>query len=130
MNIGRSTLVLVTAVLFPAVCAYGQGRARQYSPLRSPVSPYLNLLRRDTGPVPNYHTLVRPQLQQQAINRQQRAINRQQQFSIHAHERGLQAVQDGLMEVRQPQAGPTGGVGGFMNYGNFYSFSRMPVPGR
>jgi hypothetical protein len=130
MNIRRITLVLVTAVVVPTVCVFGQAGRREYSTARPAVSPYLNLLRENRGPVPNYHSLVRPQLQQHAINRQQQAINQQQQTSIRAQQRGLKSVQTGLLEVRRPQAGPTGRVGGFMNYGQFYSFSGSPVLGR
>ncbi|MEX2139938.1 MAG: hypothetical protein WD894_11795 [Pirellulales bacterium] len=125
-----SPVLLVAVVLFPAFCAYGQGRAPRYAPSRPAVSPYLNLLRRDTGPVPNYHTLVRPQLQQQAINQQQRAINQQQQSLVQAQQRGLQRVQAGLLEIRQPQGSPTGTGGGYMDYSHFYSFSRTSAPRR
>jgi hypothetical protein len=93
------------------------------------VSPYLNLLRRDAGPIPNYHTLVRPQLQQQAINQQQQALNLQQQTQLQTQQQGLQRVREGLLEIRQPQARPTGTGGGFMNFDHFYSFSRQS-PGR
>jgi hypothetical protein len=76
--------------------------------------------------VPNYHTLVRPQIQQQQINRQQQSINLQQQTQLQSQQQGLQQVQQGLLEVRQPQVRPTGTGGGFMNFDHFYSFSRSP----
>jgi hypothetical protein len=99
-----------------------QGRSGQYTPSRPTVSPYLNLLRRDAGPVTNYFTQVRPQQQQRAINQQQQAINLQQQSLLQTQQQGLRTVQDGLLQIRQPQANPTGTGGGFMNFSHFYSF--------
>ncbi|MEQ8848753.1 hypothetical protein [Botrimarina sp.] len=54
-------VLLAGAVLAPG--AHAQVRQR-YSPARPTVSPYLNLLRENRSPVPNYYSLVRPQLQQ------------------------------------------------------------------
>ena len=125
MKTGIPLLTAVVVILF-ATCAHGQGRPRQYPGPRPTVSPYLNLLRGNAGPVPNYHTLVRPQLQQQAINQQQQAINLQQQSLAQANQQGLQQVQQGLLEIRRPQASPTGTSGGFMNFSHFYSFSGTP----
>jgi hypothetical protein len=121
---------LVATLLFSAAESYGQvGTGR--NPLPKPtVSPYLNLLRGNTGPVPNYHSLVRPQLQQQAINQQQRAINLKQQSLSQANQQGIQRVQQGLFELRQSQASPTGTGGGFMNFSHFYSLSGAPGLGR
>jgi hypothetical protein len=126
MKTATSSLLLVSALLFPSVGAFGQVGSGRYQPSRPTVSPYLNLLRRDAGPVPNYHTLVRPQLQQQAINQQQRAINQQQQSQIRNQQRDLDRVQSGLLQMRSPQASPTGTGSAFMNYSHFYSFSGAP----
>lgn len=49
-------------------------RPNRTRPIRPPtVSPYLNLFRPGASPGANYNTLVRPQLDQQARNRQQQA---------------------------------------------------------
>lgn len=62
-------------------------RPNRTRPQRKPtVSPYLNLFRPGASPGANYNTLVRPQLEQQARNRQQDTAirnlsNRQQQIS-------------------------------------------------
>jgi hypothetical protein len=101
-----------------------QGRPGQYTPSRPTVSPYLNLLRRDAGPVTNYYTQVRPQQQQQTINQQQQAINLQQESLLQTQQQGLRTVQNGLLQIREPQANPTGTGGGFMNFSHFYSFQR------
>jgi hypothetical protein len=86
------------------------------------------MLRRDAGPLTNYFTQVRPQLQQQAINQQQQSINQQQQGLLQTQQQGLRTVQEGLLQIRQPQASPTGTGGGFMNFSHFYSFgSAAPI---
>jgi hypothetical protein len=81
------------------------------------------LLRRDGGPVTNYYTQVRPLQQQQALNQRQELLNQQQQ-------QGLARMQEGLLEIRQPQASPTGTGGGFMNFSHFYMFARPSAPRR
>lgn len=58
------------------------GRSAYSGHLRRPtVSPYLNLFRRDGGGLPNYYTLVRPQINQQQINTEEalryQALNNQ-----------------------------------------------------
>ena len=52
----------------------------RYQPRTPTISPYLNLTRFDNGGIPNYYSLVRPQLNQQRFNSQtQRAANFQEQ---------------------------------------------------
>ena len=55
-----------------ALCGTGSRASAQqiprYQPDRPTVSPYLNLLRSDVGPVTSYYGMVRPQLNQQAAN--------------------------------------------------------------
>jgi hypothetical protein len=88
-----------------AADSYGQ-QVRRYQPSRPTVSPYLNLFRNNTGPLPNYYSLVRPQLQQDSFNRQQMILNQQQTSAM------------GLLEsVVQQGTTPTGKHSGFMTYG-------------
>ena len=126
MKIGISLVAAVAGILFAGTYACGQGLARQYPAPRPTVSPYLNLLRGNAGPVPNYHSLVRPQLQQQTINQQQQSVNLQQQSLVQSNQQGIQRVQQGLIEIRQPQASPTGTGGGFMNFSHFYNLNGTP----
>jgi len=80
---GRAAVALLL-VQAAATTGYGQ-QLRRYQPARPTVSPYLNLLRNDNASgVPNYYGLVRPQLQQQAINRQQGVLQAQQSAAITA----------------------------------------------
>jgi hypothetical protein len=77
---------------------------------RPAVSPYLNLFRRDAGPVPNYQTLVRPQLQQQTTNyNQSRALERIQQN-----------VNEEIQRVERSAIAPTGHGAFFRFYSHFY----------
>jgi hypothetical protein len=89
----------------------------RYQPTRPTISPYLNLLRRDVGPLPNYHSLVRPQLQQLANNQQQQLQLQQQRASIQANTTRLTQVE----EVQSlSTAAPTGSAAGFRNYSHYY----------
>lgn len=54
----------------------------RYAPRRPTVSPYLNLLRNDFGPLPNYYSLVRPQLNQQAFDNQISAATKQNSIAV------------------------------------------------
>jgi hypothetical protein len=100
----------------------GGGRAR-FEPSRPTISPYLNLLRRDVGPLPNYYSLVRPQLQQNDFNQRQIAINREQRTAIRANAQQIQEVQSG--------AASTGTASVYRNYGHYYpSMSASGPPAR
>ena len=59
----------------PALPMAARGKPFQSVPSQPVVSPYLNMYRgnSDSNNLPNYFTLVRPQLQQQEANRQQAA---------------------------------------------------------
>lgn len=81
--------------------------AGRYQPSRPTISPYMNLFRRDRGPLPNYNLYVRPLLQQQSINAQTGA-----------------AVQQLQSEIRQTQttpSGPTGVGSSYRNFSHYYS---------
>jgi hypothetical protein len=81
---------------------------------RSTVSPYLNLYRNDGSRLPNYQTLVRPQLQQQAVNQfQQQEIDRLQTKVARGDE-------------RQSLMPKTGHPSRFHYYSHFYA-RRGPV---
>jgi hypothetical protein len=105
--------IAVGVVLLATGLALAQGPAR-YEPARPTVSPYLNLFRRDLGRVPNYYTLVRPQLQQQAINERTQATLQRQRTQ-------LQGVRQQLLNVERSTMRPTGSGGGFMNYSHYYN---------
>jgi hypothetical protein len=79
------------------------------------VSPYLNLVRDDSGAAANYQTLVRPQMEQIDINRQQ-----EMQF-----DRLDRQFQDFRSESAYPQQGSldireTGHITRFMNRSHYY----------
>jgi hypothetical protein len=100
--------------LLDASQSHGQ-QARRYRPRTPTVSPYLNLLRREEGDgLPNYYSLVRPQLQQQAFNNQQQQFN-QQQLILSAQQ---SAAIGALSTQLQPTLTPTGKASGFMTTGS------------
>ena len=71
--------IVVLALLAAADC---RGQTPRYQPSRPTVSPYLNLFRNNTGPLPNYYSLVRPQLYQQSFNQQTLTQQAQQTAAI------------------------------------------------
>jgi hypothetical protein len=92
----------------------------RYTPARPTISPYNELFRPETGPLPNYHQYVRPLQQQIAVNKQQQAVNRQQAVFNTEQDTGLRNVQQGF---RQLQTGtlPATGIGGtFRNFSHYY----------
>jgi hypothetical protein len=89
----------------------------RYQPSRPTISPYLNLLRRNEGPLPNYHSLVRPQLQQLDTNRRQQAINAQNQGE-------LQNLNRQVLTISESPAASTGTGAVYRNYSHYYSLGR------
>jgi len=89
---------------------------------RPTVSPYLNLLREDLTDevVPNYHTLVRPQLQQIEFQQQQQ----QQNAMMYRQLQQLQARSAFTPQGSETML-PTGHMTTFLNLGGYY-----PMPGR
>lgn len=68
-------------------------RPQRYEPARPTISPYLNLLRENVSPIPNYYSLVRPQLQQQRINQQQQSLLIRQNSEIRQLQTNLLRTQ-------------------------------------
>lgn len=93
--------------------AAAEGRSSRYSPSRPTVSPYLNLTRRDTGALPNYYALVRPQVEQRAINQQQQSLNLRQQKS-------MQGLAREVTKLAEPEVRSTGTGAGFANLSHFF----------
>jgi hypothetical protein len=114
---------IVGCFLSPAICDAQQ----RYEPARPTVSPYLNLFRENRGVIPNYQSLVRPQLQQQATNQYQAQQLQKQAQSL----RELQAAQlDFEQNVQAGVIAPTGksawfarpgGRSTYLNTSRYYS---------
>lgn len=102
-------MMFVIGVATSSLSAQQQGTTRRDDSLtRPPVSPYLDLLRRDTGALPAYQAFVRPRLDfQQRQSIQSRAIRQlQQQTTANAQS---------INRIR-----PTGQGGYFNNYLHYY----------
>ena len=99
-------------------------RSKPFEGLRqSPtLSPYLNLLRDgglDGGGLPNYHTFVRPTLEQQRVNQQQqRSINR---VGSEVRAVNRQLISDPL---RSAGLRPTGHQTTYMYHSHYYALGR------
>ena len=85
----------------------------RYQPSRPTISPYLNLLRRDVGRIPNYHTLVRPQIQQYQNNQLQ-------QYQLQQQQTAIQSNRQQILRVGEAAIAPTGSGAGFRNYSHYY----------
>ncbi|RIK74243.1 MAG: hypothetical protein DCC67_16870 [Planctomycetota bacterium] len=107
---------MLALATFDIGASHGQ-QIRRYRPASPTVSPYLNLLRNnDIGGLPNYYSLVRPQLQQQQFNTQQQQFNRQQ-MALSAQ----QSAAIGTLSTQlQPMTSPTGKGSGFMTEGRYF----------
>jgi hypothetical protein len=97
-------------------------RASRYSPARPVMSPYLNLLRRNSSTLSNYYSFVKPEQRQRAINRQGQARMRQQSNSLMHLQNDVQL---GQAPVRD-----TGKGGGFMTGGSRFMTSGSYFGGR
>lgn len=81
---------------------------------RPTVSPYLNLTRTDTGNfMPNYHTLVRPQVDQRNAQAAQSA-------HLESLNRRVQKIQQEQMQMMREQKLMTGHPVRFNSYLHFY----------
>jgi hypothetical protein len=90
-------IALVAAGCWLGTAAESHAQVRRYEPSRPTVSPYLNLFREQTGILPNYQALVRPQQLQNETNQRQREIN--QRGATEA-----QNLQTQIYELQQKQA--------------------------
>ena len=113
--------LFTSALLLACLCAEraqaqaprGPAPPARYQPSRPTVSPYLNLLRRDVGPLPNYYSLVRPQLNQNEFNQRQRVTNAEQQAQIQRNARSI-------VDINESTAAPTGTASVYRNFGHYY----------
>jgi hypothetical protein len=112
----------VFASFIVLACAAASSAQQRYQPSTPTVSPYLNLFQnnRGNGPLnralPNYYSLVRPQLDQNQFNRAQLQVQQQQNQSI-------QQLQAGVGFLAQQQTGQaiTGHNSWFRNTSQYYS---------
>ena len=117
----RSIVLAVLVPILVPVSAWAQapGPTGKYQPSRPTISPYLNLLRRNPSPVPNYYSLVRPQLQQLDVNRRQQAVNLHQQGQLRTLDRQV-------LSITESPAASTGTGAVFRNYSHYYNLAPIP----
>lgn len=145
----RSISTAVFAGALIAACGgslLAQG-VRRYQPATPTVSPYADLSRFNSGGLPNYHALVRPQQQQRQFNLRERSIRRDQGRQLGQLNRNLLS-QTGPNFLSQPgrdlrssqtPVAATGTGSWFMNAGararyldtdRFYPIVQSPRPRR
>lgn len=94
-------------IALAALAVESHAQTPRFQPSRPTVSPYLNLFRNNTGPLPNYYSLVRPQLYQQDFNQRQTQLM------------GQQAAEIGALQTKTQKLGTTTQTGkgsGFMTF--------------
>ena len=91
-----------------------EAQVQRYQPRRATVSPYINLSRINNGAVPNYYSLVRPQLLQQAFEAQVQRTQRQQT--------GALVDLNSRLEQRVEPVAPTGTASWFLTPGSRQTF--------
>jgi hypothetical protein len=111
----RPRLILLSLLLVAGTTwtpsAFAQNR---YSPVRGPISPWMDIFQRKPGPLDNYHSYVRPELQlQRTLNLQDNALAQ--------NANGIQVlgqrVENGQREI---QVRPTGTNSVYMEYSHYY----------
>jgi hypothetical protein len=75
------------------------------------MSPWIGLLQSNTGPMPNYFTLVRPRLEQQQVNAQVQATDQFRSLQIQQLSRNAASGEPVLQ---------TGKQAGFMQFMHFF----------
>ena len=109
-----STVVCAVALSVQPVRAQGAPGAT-YRPSAPTISSWMNLYQRNSGPLDNYHTFVRPE-------RQLRDTLRQQSNSIQWQGEGIRGLTGQMNEFREGRslAHPTGTGSVFMDYSHYY----------
>ncbi|MDZ4820461.1 MAG: hypothetical protein SGJ20_15955 [Planctomycetota bacterium] len=123
MPILRCFATVIGAIFFSGLLAAEvNAQIPSYRPSRPVVSPYINLLQRGGGPLPNYFTYVRPILDQNIVNQQQ-------QTAIMQNQRTMQQMEGQVLRMQESNARPTGAAGpaGFMNHTQFFSNYSRPA---
>jgi hypothetical protein len=116
---GRLRLLLVATLVFAACSGEGvlfaqTGVTGSYQPPRPTLSPWLNLYQRNSGPLDNYHSFVRPELQLQGTLRQQNT-------AIQSQDQDLRKLSGQFSDIEQGKSvHPTGTGSLYMEYSHFY----------
>jgi hypothetical protein len=121
----RAGKSLLRASLFGILCIYGAPasdaqQADRYEPYRPTVSPYLNLFRFNNSNVPNYYSLVRPQVQQQQFQQEQDQFTQQASHAIKELQSSYAGGQQ--LEAAGPLVAPTGRRSTFVTTGHRYTY--------
>ena len=126
--------ILIASAQESAHAQYTGGRntrnaTRNFLYNRPTVSPYLNLTSRNSNGLSNYHTLVRPQLDQEQVNvqRQQQATRQQQELGEIQNQFRQSQNQAASMMITGRVGWSSRGLPRHGTYLNFYpGFQRIP----
>ena len=120
---GRHTLLVggaIAVVILLTRTSPGLAQYRAPDLQRPTLSPYLDLLRPDFGPLPNYYQYVRPREQaRQTLERQDRALQRQDR-SIQQQRLQLRALEAPASQSGRGALAPRRTAATFMFYSHYY----------
>jgi hypothetical protein len=105
-------------LLSSAALAQGGPARGPYTPVRPPISPYMNFFRPDVGGVPSYYMFVRPR------------IDIQQRFQQVDQDLGTLEGQLQRRGPARPGVGQPSTAATFMNYSHFYPAKSAAGPVR
>jgi hypothetical protein len=101
--------LLLSLVVLGGLASPALAQPRYYPP-NGPISPWMNLFQRQPGPLDNYHSYVRPELQLRNTLGQQNAALQQQSAGLRLLGESQQAG----------QIPATGTASVFMNFSHYY----------
>jgi len=103
-------LLLVVGTIWTS-SAFAQARSNS---IRGPISPWMDIFQRKPGPLDNYHSYVRPEIQLQ------RQVD-QQNSALTQNALGLQSLGQQMQNgQKESQVNPTGTGSVFMSYSHYY----------
>ena len=110
----RQRLILLSMLLVVGTVWTPVAFAQRYTPIRGPISPWMDIFQRKPGPLDNYHSYVQPEIQlQRTVNQQNNALT---QNALGIQSLGQQ-VEDAQKES---PVHPTGAGSVFMEYSHYY----------
>ena len=120
----RSRLIILSVLVASTVWTPSAFAQTGYYPVRSPISPWMNIFQRKPAPLDNYHSYVQPDLQLQ------RAMLQQNDATM-LNARGVQFLGQQMEDAqRESQVRPTGMGSVFMEYSHYYPMKQrraMPM---
>ena len=110
----RQRLILLSLLLVVGTVWTPVAFAQHYTPVRGPISPWMDIFQREPGTLGNYHSYVKPEIQLQ------RTVD-QQNNDLTRNALGIQSLGQQMGDAqKESQVHPTGAGSVFMDYSHYY----------